>query len=350
METVVSPPASSGDELRLLTNWEDGRQGSRTRQAALISLVLHALAIAGLAVLPPDLLLQPAQQAVARHITPLIAPLTEPTQITPNKGPLSKQFDAETLEPRPRIHIPPSPPSTRRPAARTPSFAPPVAPGPPAPPVQAVPEPPRIEAAGNAPPSPVVQPLAQLPPRIQAEEKPRLETPAPPPTPRPGGRVAIPNSSISEAVRSASRGGGGGLMVGDQGEPGLGGLGDMLNLPPSPGRQASNLELLSDPMGVDFRPYLIKILSSVRRNWFAVMPESAKLGRQGRVGIQFAISRDGSVPKLVIVNQSGTDALDRAAVAGISASNPFPPLPAEFKGAQIRLQFNFTYNASPSIR
>ena len=56
------------------------------------------------------------------------------------------------------------------------------------------------------------------------------------------------------------------------------------------------------------------------------------------------------MPKLVIVNHSGTDALDRAAVAGISASNPFPPLPAEFKGAQVRLQFNFTYNASPSIR
>jgi outer membrane biosynthesis protein TonB len=37
-------------------------------------------------------------------------------------------------------------------------------------------------------------------------------------------------------------------------------------------------------------------------------------------------------------------ALDRAAVAGISASNPFPPLPAEFRGEQIRLQFTFLYN------
>jgi len=46
----------------------------------------------------------------------------------------------------------------------------------------------------------------------------------------------------------------------------------------------------------------------------------------------------------VIVSQSGTEALDRAAVAGISASNPFPPLPTEFKGNEIRLQFNFAYN------
>jgi TonB family protein len=101
---------------------------------------------------------------------------------------------------------------------------------------------------------------------------------------------------------------------------------------------------MSDPMGVDFRPYLIKILSTVRRNWFAVIPETARLGRQGRVQIQFAVNRDGSVPKLVIATPSGTESLDRAAVAGISASNPFPPLPAEFKGLQVRLQFTFLYN------
>jgi outer membrane biosynthesis protein TonB len=50
------------------------------------------------------------------------------------------------------------------------------------------------------------------------------------------------------------------------------------------------------------------------------------------------------VPKLVIATPSGFDALDRAAVASISASNPFPPLPLEFAGAEIRLQLVFSYN------
>jgi TonB family protein len=148
---------------------------------------------------------------------------------------------------------------------------------------------------------------------------------------------------VAEAIRGVVRGGSGGLTIGDPGA-GIGGIGEGINLPPSPGRQGSNLELLSDPMGVDFRPYLIQILSAVRRNWWAVMPEAARLGRRGRVGIQFSIARNGSVPKLVIATSSGTDALDRAAVAGISASNPFPPLPTEYKGDQIRLQFNFAYN------
>jgi TonB family protein len=74
------------------------------------------------------------------------------------------------------------------------------------------------------------------------------------------------------------------------------------------------------------------------------MPESVKLGRRGKVAIQFSISRDGGVPKLVIAEASGAEALDRAAVAGISASVPFPPLPAEFKGDRIVLQMNFAYN------
>lgn len=106
----------------------------------------------------------------------------------------------------------------------------------------------------------------------------------------------------------------------------------------------SSVELLSDPMGVDFWPYLVKVLASVRRNWFAVIPESARFGRPGRTVIQFAIAREGAVPKLVIATPSGTEAFDRAAVASISASNPFPPLPTEFKGNQIRLQFVFKYN------
>jgi TonB family protein len=134
-------------------------------------------------------------------------------------------------------------------------------------------------------------------------------------------------------------------VVGDVGI-GEGGIGSAINQPPSPGKQGSNLELLSDPMGVDFRPYLLQILSTVRRNWFAVMPESARMGRRGKVAIQFAIAKNGSVTKVVFGTQSGVDAFDRAAVASISMSNPFPPLPTEFRGTVIRLQFTFMYNSA----
>jgi TonB family protein len=103
---------------------------------------------------------------------------------------------------------------------------------------------------------------------------------------------------------------------------------------------------MSDPLGVDFKPYLMQILALVRKNWFAVIPESARLGNRGVVQLQFIIDRSGQVPKLVIATPSGSQALDRAAVAGISASVPFPPLPNQFKGQQIRLQFAFRYNGN----
>ena len=348
METVVSPPTQDGPELHLLTQWESLEDSGRLRRAGVYSVVLHIAAIVTLALLPRSFLtVEPHRTSSQRLIMPLLAPPSEPTQTTPNKGKLSKEFDAEMLAPRPRIQVPPSPPSTTRPAAPRLSFSAPSAIPRPAP--AAVPEPPRMEAqAAQAPQIPAGPPIAPL--QIQPQEQPKLafETPAaqPPQPTRPTGRVPVPGSTVSDALRSVVRGGAsGGLTMGDDiSETGIGGLGRGINLPPSPGKQGSNLELLSDPMGVDFRPYLIKILAAVRRNWFAVMPESAKLGRRGRVSIQFAIARGGSVPKLVIVMPSGTEALDRAAVAGISASNPFPPLPPEFKGEQVRLQFNFAYN------
>ncbi len=163
---------------------------------------------------------------------------------------------------------------------------------------------------------------------------PRPVIPPPPPM---GG-------SVQRAVEEASRGGGGGrgLVIGDI--EARGGVFEAREVPPSPGDRGSAVQLLSDPEGVDFRPYLVHVLTAVRRNWQAVMPASAKLGLQGKVIIQFSVDRSGNVPKLVIAIPSGSQPLDRAAVASISASNPFPPLPEEFANDEVRLQLNFFYN------
>jgi TonB family protein len=347
METVAHSPVD--DDLHFLTQWTASGDRSRERKAGTVSLLVHIAAIVTVLLMPASVV-TPLQE-VARHITPLTAPV-EPTQTAPNKGKINREFNAEEMAPRPRVQIPPSPPSTTRPAAPRPSLPNPAPTPAPARPQQSLPEPPKIDAtlreppkfeAGSAltPPPPVPQIQQQETQPKLAFENPSAQMPAPP---VPQGRVAVPNASVSEAVRGIARGGSsGGLVVGDPGA-GIGGIGEGINLPPSPGRQGSSLELLSDPLGVDFRPYLVQVLAAVRRNWWAVMPEAARLGRRGRVTIQFAVARDGSVPKLRITGNSGTDALDRAAVAGISASNPFPPLPREFKGDLIRLQFNFAYN------
>ncbi|MEX2263297.1 MAG: TonB family protein [Bryobacteraceae bacterium] len=354
METVVESRSSERGDLQLLLPWSDSRDRARHRQAAIGSLLVHVLALTGFMLAPPTKSAAPRRVAMVRQVTPLVAPPPELTQRDPNKGRISKEFNVESLLPRPRVQIPPSPPSTTRPAAPRP-FLPTTRPSV----TPTLPEPPKVEVAENSgplhglPQQQEIAPPPPPPPQI-APEEPKLafETPQSAQVPRPPERSQVlgrlpPSAAntVTEALRTIAQGRGasGGLMVGDIGV-GVGGLGEGLNLPPSPGRAGSNLELLSDPMGVDFRPYLIRILSAVRRNWRAVIPESAKLGRRGKVAIQFAISREGNVPKLVIVTPSGAEALDRAAVAGVSASNPFPPLPAEYKGREIRLQFTFMYN------
>ncbi len=65
---------------------------------------------------------------------------------------------------------------------------------------------------------------------------------------------------------------------------------------------------------------------------------------RGRTVVEFTINRDGSIPHLATADPSGSEPLDRAAVAGLSMSNPLPPLPADFKGFSVRLAFTFSYN------
>jgi TonB family protein len=132
--------------------------------------------------------------------------------------------------------------------------------------------------------------------------------------------------------------------VGDIGEdlPSIGGV----NQAPSQCETCSSLQLLSDPQSVDFAPYLRQVLTVVKRNWMRVIPEAAHTGRKGVVLLRFTIDRRGVITGLTIFSPSGTGAFDRAAVTGMSMSNPFPPLPAGYKGDEIRLQMAFSYNVA----
>jgi TonB family protein len=146
--------------------------------------------------------------------------------------------------------------------------------------------------------------------------------------------IRLPTTPLDEIERAGQPGGAGGMVISPDGA--------------SEATALRQMQLLSDPLGVDFKPYLLQVLAKVRRNWMAIVPDSARMGRRGLVLIQFSIDRSGGVPKLVIASPSGITAFDRAAVAGISASNPFPPLPAAYKGDQIRLQMAFSYNLPPA--
>ena len=162
--------------------------------------------------------------------------------------------------------------------------------------------------------------------RVQPEEQPR-ENP-----------FRMPSSAgdaIAQAARNAprigTRGGGG---------SGYGSGATDRNAKMGP------FDVLSDTQGVDFGPYLSRVLQSIKNNWYNLIPEEARspLMKHGKVAIRFLITPNGKVAGMYIEAPSGDVPLDRAAYGGITASDPFSPLPHEFHGPYLALRITFFYN------
>ena len=139
-------------------------------------------------------------------------------------------------------------------------------PGPTAPPVQQpAPAPQQVQPAQP-------QPQAAPPPKPQDQQMvAKLQAP-PVETPKPSFNTSpmSAGSAIEQAARAAAANRGG--YGGDSGDAGTYGQ--------APGRRATAamgpLDVLSDTMGVDFGPYLQRVVHDVRLNWYNLIPESAR--------------------------------------------------------------------------
>jgi len=314
----------------------------RRRTMYLSSVILHGILVLIL-VFSPDLLRRgrimmglPVEVAPKKQYSFLLLPpevlrrLTEPP---PENSPLSDrnrraQGRSPVINPE-GLHMPYSLGNTKLPELAGGAKPPAAAPTPP-------PGGGNTAPAGNQPPN-------QTPAEPKNDGGLRLEDVKP--NTGGGSGLNLPNLSpgqaIQQSLQSAARGGryaggsGSGAGYGD-------GNSQFSNLEPNFSTEGPLI--LSDTLGVDFGPYLARVVFIVKRNWYSVIPESARLGEKGRVGIVFEILKDGTVPQLRLVASSGADPLDRAAIAGIRASIPFPPLPEEFTGNHLVLQFIFLYN------
>lgn len=209
---------------------------------------------------------------------------------------------------------------------------------PPAPPASrpaAAPRPaPKTMAQANRPASPAPKKKAQDEAQLRL-----LNVKPPSPVGRPD--IHLPESTAGQAIQQSLR-----AAVQNPGSGGYQGPGDSPDQFQNavPNFSTAGPVILSDTRGFNFGPYLARVVYVVRRNWYAVIPESARLGEKGRVALVFEIVRDGSVPQLRLLASSGSPALDRAALASIRASNPFPPLPEAFTGKHLVLEFIYFYN------
>lgn len=134
------------------------------------------------------------------------------------------------------------------------------------------------------------------------------------------GQAGNPSGGSKYAPRGAYGGG-----YGTGGNPGPG------NPNGTPG-----IDAIRQP---NWGPYMRDLEQRIKRNWSPPKGDTSK-----RVVITFTISRDGRLLSKRLVKSSGVALADQAAMSAIELTAPFRPLPPEFKGQSVPIEFTFDYN------
>jgi TonB family protein len=332
-QDLVEPDIlQTGEAAFLPPEWR-GKPTTEDRITAVASVVFHLVLLVLILFLPnwlgPHVRTREEEDIARRQMTVLLPPGALES-LRPSPAPAPTPHESVRVDPRvikkvaPYVEPPPTPP----PVPTAPKRDLPSAPTPQPNVTAQTPPPTPSLAQGDLPKTPT-----------------KLENPD---MPVPEKGLILPKSSNSAGglIRDAARntkpnapiaigGGGGGVRAGGGGH--------------GRGSHGAGIEMLTDTEGVDFNDYFRRIYYIVKGNWEAVMPPSVELGEQGVVSLHVKIMRDGSVPdpEPLMLYGSGKEALDRAAVSSIRASNPFPPLPPQFKGPYIEVRYTYYYNIQP---
>jgi hypothetical protein len=316
--------------LEKISQYEDERRWQRIREGIWISIIIHIIFFSGLTFIPRYIfhqneLIDPIQAIKDRkdltYLDELPDALKEIQKARPKPKtlkPNETQVDKKTLDALKALEQ-----------------------------AKPKPAPPAPEQAQATPPTPQVQtPQPQQP---QGAAPPSTAPPVPNPqialdTPRPAPVPARPNFSLgsqnpADQLRQAMRDSRWQSGVGISG-PGLA----------QHSGAAGGAEILSDTQGVDFGPYMQKVIRETYRTWDPLIPEEVNppILKRGEVEIIFTILPNGRVDaseadKMHLTGRSGDVALDRAAWGAIAGAD-YPPLPREFHGPYLQLRFRFQYN------
>ncbi len=134
-----------------------------------------------------------------------------------------------------------------------------------------------------------------------------------------------PSSGGSSSLGRSS----GGSGTGNAGNPGGGG-------------GAPGIDALREP---DFGPYMRELQRRIKMNW-----DPPKGNESKRVVLLFKIAKDGRLLSCKVNKSSGLPSADQAALKAVELTAPFRPLPADFKGQSIDIQFTFDYNVFNATR
>lgn len=152
-----------------------------------------------------------------------------------------------------------------------------------------------------------------------------------------GGSGHAGSSYAPKPSFSPSAGGSGSGQLGRSGQSGTGNMGN-----PGGGGGAPGIDALREP---DFGPYMRELQRRIKMNW-----DPPKGNESKRVVLLFKIARDGRLLSCKVNKSSGLPSADQAALKAVELTAPFRPLPADFKGQSIDIQFTFDYNVFGASR
>ncbi|HEY0162634.1 MAG TPA: TonB family protein [Edaphobacter sp.] len=326
--------------IHLLDALDDERARARFREAVYISIIIW-LAIGWFIFYGPQVifhqprLINPADVLKERdkQLTYLDLPKDlskqapkKPSNVISDKDRVQQTtkptLDRKTLEQLQAMRKAGAPGATAAPPAPQPA-----APAP----APAAPQPQPQQQVQQQPP---LQPLPQHPP---PQQQATVEAPHPAPSrPNFGNQNMSAGDAIRQAAQQAAQGRG---MSGDYGA----------SIPVEHQGMNTGVDVLSDTMGVDFSPYLRRILRQIYNTWLPLIPEEARppLNKQGETLIRFSILPDGRIGSMNLDGSTQDQALDHAAWGSITGVGQFPPLPKEFHGPNLELRIHYLVNKKP---
>lgn len=147
-----------------------------------------------------------------------------------------------------------------------------------------------------------------------------------------GGSISTGSGKYAPGPSLAPTGGSG-TKLAKGGGGGTGGVGN-----PGPGNPNGRpgIDAIREP---DFGPYMRELQRRIKMNW-----DPPKGNESKRVVLLFKIAKDGRLLSCSVFKSSGLPNADKAAINAVQATAPFRPLPAEYKGQSIDIQFTFDYN------
>ena len=187
------------------------------------------------------------------------------------------------------------------------------------------------QQAMSAPPMPQTMPAPTRPAQNTASETFAYREPA-----QTNQNPAVDwRNAIRDVRKVASLGGAQNMDLGNLG-PGGGGGGEKGFVEQGP--------LSFETQWYDWGDYAASMVSRIRVNWYANMPQLIRTGLKAAVTIRFTIQRDGRITDVTVLQSSGVPPYDYAAKKAIELSSPLNALPKDFPNASERVTCMFYYN------